>query len=127
LVDYKNIVNNQLSFPKEARENLIGLLESIKKISNIFNWIIGVNIIAGLALVIGASVAACFVDQQIEEDNIKGAYQDEAYRTTRGYIIKGLINMIPVGGLLINYALDCSYDEWRNPNNKEPRLFMPNF
>lgn len=101
-----------ISYSKESREKLIRNLETVRQIFDTCCYIPVVNVVSGLIRVIGASVIAYKVDQLIAADTIKGAYQVEAYWTTRGHILRGILELIPVVGMLMNLALDWSYSSW---------------
>lgn len=98
---------------ESKRQATRDLLRTYTKIFDIGGYIPGISIIAGLIRIIAAVIFRSKIKQGIAQKSIVGDFIGESTRTYRAQIGRGLLELIPILGQLINFGLDCYwYKQW---------------
>lgn len=106
-------IKNTWKLDDQGREKFRNVMRVITKILDIAGYIPGISFIAGIIRIIAASILGKKIERQIKEGNFVDKFADEARRTYKAQIERGIYEMIPVIGTIINLSLDAYwYRQW---------------
>ncbi len=96
----------------------------LTNILDVGGYIPAIGIVAGIIRIIAASILGQIVEKKITDKVFCGQLADEARRTYKAQITRGVLEMLPVLGTIINLSLDSYwYYQWgkRPVGNLHPK------
>lgn len=93
----------------EDRKTLKKIIDISTSILDGLGYAPGISVMSGLVRIITAIFIRCVALTLVAQGQIAGRFKDEVEWTCNGHVIRGIIEMIPVIGQLINLGCDLSY------------------